>query len=608
MVTQLHPTALPGPARTWTTKETIYVPAIGGNDANCMLLLHADDVEGSVQFIDSSFAGSTKTFDPKLTTRQTGADKKFGVSSMIADGGGSYLEIAANSDFAFEDGDFTIDFWGKCRDPNRPYFLGWYEDDDNYFGIERVWSQGNKALLKVVYRVAGVTIAETAWVDQKQVVTDWTHYAIVRTSTSLNFYINGTLNSTASLTDSVNLHTWPLCIGAGMLAGQSDLRAMDGYIDEVRILAGVAAFTEDFSVYGNPYTARFTVDSLGEHHVYDSFSVDAVGEHGVIYHPFSVDASGEHIVYARTLLDATGEHHLRASTSLDATGEFGLAFRRFAVDALGEHRVRARTSMDAVGEHSLAAGRFTVDAVGEHTIRAGFTVDATGEHNALGRYTVDAAGEHSVENTTLERYELYHNLGSAPDITGAPDETFSSLPHTTSATFTGAGLHYFALFQRNRYNQRSAQVPDYASLVELSSWIIELDGADEVVVLPPDGPETVDVQPTFAGAVLVTAAYNYDINDWMQADEWLVYIRNNGTDPVPGVDSPTVITMQKSDGVANLEWTSPTYSDTDDVRVIVRTRRLVMPLSPQMDSENVDVHGTTASTQPPAAPEVEIVE
>lgn len=53
----------------------------------------------------------------------------------------------------------------------------------------------------------------------------------------------------------------------------------------------------------------------------------------------------------------------------------------------------------------------------------------------------------------LSRYELFHALDGAPFDFSTPDETFASLPHTTSSTFTGNGKHRFVVRRRNAYNR-----------------------------------------------------------------------------------------------------------------------------------------------------------
>jgi hypothetical protein len=91
----------------------------------------------------------------------------------------------------------------------------------------------------------------------------------------------------------------------------------------------------------------------------------------------------------------------------------------------------------------------------------------------------------------------------------------------------------------------------------------------------------------------VRASYEYVADGDNAADTWIVYLRTNGTDPDPAIDTPTYTqTMGKFDGVARLELFDGSFAEGADVRVIVRARRSG---TPNVDSTNVDVYSVTTT-------------
>jgi len=239
------------------------------------------------------------------------------------------------------------------------------------------------------------------------------------------------------------------------------------------------------------------------------------------------------------------------------------------------------------GVHQIGP-RFGGRRAGVHRLGPLYGQTPTGVHALAERFAQTRSGLHRIEDTSLDRYELFVGSGSAPDLDGTPDETFSALPHTTTLTLPVSTVSHLVLRRRNRYNLTS---------LNTTATLIETDGAGDEVATPPTAPSFQAVSES-GGAVAITAQYGYAADGTDQADAWLVW-HKLGTDPVPGTDTPTEVAMVKSDGIARLAVSLGSYTDGQDVRVLVRTRRSA---APDVDSPNTTALQLTYDTDGPATP------
>jgi len=155
-----------------------------------------------------------------------------------------------------------------------------------------------------------------------------------------------------------------------------------------------------------------------------------------------------------------------------------------------------------------------------------------------------------------------------------------------------AAEYKFTLRKRNKYDLVSRNI---------GSWRVELDAAGDAEKPLPDAPQNVQIAAKAGGKALVTAQYLYDLNDDYTATDWLIYFTDDGTDPDPAIDEPTIITMVKGRSIAHLSWLSDAADDEDTLKVLVRTRRT--DGEDTYDSTNTDIYTATASTQGPAGQE-----
>jgi hypothetical protein len=211
--------------------------------ANNALLIHADGTnnKNNHTFLDSSNNNFTITRAGNATQgsfspfSQTGWSNYFTVSS-------SRMTLATNATFGFGTGNFTIEFWLYYTGGNGyKFFVNNNSGSGNYVG----YGLQNGTLTPWVWNNADVLVANT------NITTNiWQHHALVRNGSTLTIYLNGvSIGSTTSSTDLGSSR--PVYIGWN---GGNDTQTMEGYMSNLRIIKGTAAYTSNFT----PSTSQLT--------------------------------------------------------------------------------------------------------------------------------------------------------------------------------------------------------------------------------------------------------------------------------------------------------------------------------------------------------------
>ena len=168
--------------------------------------------------------------DAKISTAQY----KYGTASMFFDGTGDSLLIPASKNFAFETGDFTVEFWMRSTDT-----------DCNLIGLTTA-AAGNWNLVMAgsslywqsqhattnLYNRSGTSILDG----------NWHHIAITRASGTNRMFFDGVLQGSAT-SDSTN-YTAPNNMQIGTSSTYGDF---SGYLDDLRITKGYARYTSNFT-------------------------------------------------------------------------------------------------------------------------------------------------------------------------------------------------------------------------------------------------------------------------------------------------------------------------------------------------------------------------
>jgi hypothetical protein len=227
------------------------------NDANTVLLIHADGTNASTFFEDDNGIraqrGVTAVNQTKISTTQS----QFGGSSAEFDGNDDYLTVSGLPSIT---GDCTIEFWGRFDIlpwnqtlGGGSYMMAYTRGATDYLMINRSGA-GSQVSIQIAtgnrygsFTKSGVNLA----------INTWYHIAVVRSSGVFKVFFNGT-DLTTFINDSGFTNSGRTeDMAFGIIGRFVDSRgSWDGFIDEFRVSSS-ARYTGDFT----PSTAPFVNDA-----------------------------------------------------------------------------------------------------------------------------------------------------------------------------------------------------------------------------------------------------------------------------------------------------------------------------------------------------------
>lgn len=217
------------------------------------LLIRFNGADASTAFTDSSPNNLTVTAngDAQISTAQS----KWGGSSGYFDGDGDYLAVAPAPSLYIGAGDFTVEMWAYLTDQSLAYpaLLSNVEDyTGSVFAI--MWDSTYGAEQLRVETNTGAIQGSTIGVEM------WHHIAVVRISGIMTLYVDGVADGSMEWPDDFDLalggnliigHHWD----AGPYPGNPPVSEFSGYIDDLRIVNGLAVYTGPFTPPSGPLPA-----------------------------------------------------------------------------------------------------------------------------------------------------------------------------------------------------------------------------------------------------------------------------------------------------------------------------------------------------------------
>jgi len=173
----------------------------------------------------------------KISTGQA----KFGDTSMYFDGASDHAKFQNTQIGA---GDFTIECWVFC--------LGSTYDKGVWDNHTSSGSSDGLTLTRITeqqFRLFGT--GELIRSGNFTITNTWVNVTVVRSSGTLNLFVNGVSQGTTSFTTNLNSAA-DFVIGGGRYAGDPTTGAIDAYVDEFRI-SHMARYTSNFTVSDEPF-------------------------------------------------------------------------------------------------------------------------------------------------------------------------------------------------------------------------------------------------------------------------------------------------------------------------------------------------------------------
>lgn len=175
--------------------------------------------------------------------------------SAYFDGSGDYLTVPSNAAFAFGTSDFTIEFWHFTLARTQIYPALVSNQATAAWGTNKwaFFDRHNDNPTKYsfyVYNYSTTTPVITSTLLPQN--NTWYHIALVRSGSTFRLYINGTLDTTYTNTNSIDAGTsQPFGIGYS----DASSTAYHGYISNVRVVNGTAVYTANFTPPTQPLTS-----------------------------------------------------------------------------------------------------------------------------------------------------------------------------------------------------------------------------------------------------------------------------------------------------------------------------------------------------------------
>ena len=283
------------------------------------LLLPLNGSNSATSASDSSNDNRTITFSGSNANIST-AQSKFGGSSLYIGGDGSKIEVGANGLDAT--GDFTFECWVYDTSVDTYPQLAFNSSNNGFFlYLGNGATSGSNKVLR--HWNGGVVTNFSTELPQSQ----WYHFALVRSGSTVKLYIDGTADSTTRTDSGTYLMGQSSTLTIGADGQGNDFR---GYINDLRITNGLARYTTNFT----PSTsAHLTSAGDVNKHIVVNSDADgvAIGTGGInqarIAHAW---CNWDGTEAAASMID--GSYNISSITD-SGTGDYTLNFSTAASDA-----------------------------------------------------------------------------------------------------------------------------------------------------------------------------------------------------------------------------------------------------------------------------------
>lgn len=205
-----------------------------------------------VSYPDVYAAPTTTTGSPTVSTSGSGS---MYTNGGAASSGGPYLSYPNSSTMQFGSGNFTIEAWCYFTVVQESTIAARYPFDST----NNEWNFGTNSSLAPLFSYSatgGNTATGSVTSPSALSINTWYHIAVVRNSTVLTMYVNGTSVGTSTIAGSIYSGTTTSTVGCyAQSAYPNGYAVPNGYLSNVRVVKGTAVYTSNFTPSTTPLTA-----------------------------------------------------------------------------------------------------------------------------------------------------------------------------------------------------------------------------------------------------------------------------------------------------------------------------------------------------------------
>ena len=231
---------------TYYDTDGVSVLASGTIDSNDGTYIYVDG-QGTGTFVEANQQTSGKPVTVNGDAQLDTAQQKFGTASLLLDGTGDHLSLAASSDFGFGTGDFAVEAFIRPTAIATGRIFDFRTANPEMALVISMNSSG-----EIVVNANGSNVITGGTIT----INTWAHIAVSRVSGVTSLFVDGTRVGSAYTDTNDYGSTKPLKIGRSGVGGGN---AFAGYIDEVRISKGVGRYANAASI--TVPTTEFVVDT-----------------------------------------------------------------------------------------------------------------------------------------------------------------------------------------------------------------------------------------------------------------------------------------------------------------------------------------------------------
>lgn len=224
--------------------DYVVLSNISTGATSCVTMLHMDGTSGGTSITDGAAGGSSWT---NVSGALSTAQKKFGATSYT---GGLFYATNNSSNFNFGTADFSVELWLRtpASTANGSCIFDFRSNTETNSARPYLYVTSNQLRYYVsgADRITGGTTLSA---------NTWYHIALCRVSGVTKLYLNGAVEG-SSWTDATNYTS--AASSPMFLRNGADVNGAyySAYVDEVRILKGVSAYSSAFT----PPSVAFTDD------------------------------------------------------------------------------------------------------------------------------------------------------------------------------------------------------------------------------------------------------------------------------------------------------------------------------------------------------------